>query len=53
MKMLRRLHLIVLYLSLIVGFAAMAQPALGQSPSGDGGGAAGGPGRPNHDSGDD
>jgi VWFA-related protein len=46
MKMLRRLHLIVLYLSLIAGFAAMAQPAFGQSPTGNGEGAAGGPGRP-------
>ena len=46
MKMLRRLHRIVLYLSLSVGFAAIAQPALGQTPTGNGDGSAGGPGRP-------
>lgn len=46
MKMLRRLHRIVLYLSLIVGLAAMVQPAFGQAPTGNGDGAAGDPGRP-------
>lgn len=46
MKMLRRLHLIALHLFLLVGFGAIAAPAPGQSPTGNGDGAAGGPGRP-------
>jgi VWFA-related protein len=47
MNKLRRLHLIVLQLSLIVGFALMSQPALGQTPSLNGGSPShGGPGRP-------
>jgi VWFA-related protein len=47
MNKLRRLQLIVLQLSLIVGFALMSQPALGQAPSLNGGSPSrGGPGRP-------
>ena len=42
----KRLHLIVLQLSLILGFALMSQPALGQAPSVNGGSPSGAPGRP-------
>lgn len=43
MKTLRRFHLILLQLFVIVGFAVMSQPAFGQTPGGNG---AGSPGRP-------
>lgn len=46
MKTLRRLHLIVLHLSLIVGCGAMTQSTFGQAPTGNGSTSAGGPGRP-------
>ena len=46
MKTLRRLHLIVLQLSLIVGFALLSQSALGQAPSLNDKGAGGGSGKP-------
>lgn len=46
MKTFRRLHLIVLQLSLIVGFALMSQSALGQAPALNGNGASRGTGRP-------
>ena len=46
MKTLRRLHLIVLQLSLTLGFAVMSQSALGQAPSNNGAGPSGGPGKP-------
>jgi VWFA-related protein len=42
----KRLHLIVLQLSLNLGFALMSQPALGQAPSVNGGSPSGTPGRP-------
>ena len=44
--MLRRTHLIVLQLSLIVGFALMSQSALGQAPSANGNSVSRGTGRP-------
>ncbi len=46
MKTLRRLQLIVLQLSLTVGFALMSQPALGQAPGANGASPSGGPGKP-------
>jgi VWFA-related protein len=46
MKTLRRFQLIVLQLSLAVGFAVMSQPARAQTPSSDGGNTAGSSGRP-------
>lgn len=46
MKMLRRLRVIALHLSLIVGFGAMATFAFGQTPIANGDVASGGPGRP-------
>src|SRR5215207_1779947 len=46
MKTLRRIHLTVLQLSLIVGFAMISQPALGQAQSINGANPSGGPGRP-------
>src|ERR1044071_2917317 len=47
MKTLRRLHLILLQLSLVVGFALMSQSALGQAPSSvSANGAGRGSGRP-------
>src|SRR5215212_189707 len=42
----KRLHLIVLQLSLTLGFALISQPAFGQAPSTDGGSPSGSPGRP-------
>src|SRR5215217_2888107 len=42
----KRLHLIVLQLSLTLGFALISQPALGQAPSVNGGSPSGAPGRP-------
>jgi VWFA-related protein len=46
MKTLRRIHLTLLQLSLIVGLAMISQPALGQAQSGNGANPAGGRGRP-------
>src|ERR1051325_3547891 len=47
MKTLRRLHLIVLQLSLVVGFALMSQSAAGQAPNSiNGNGSARGSGKP-------
>jgi VWFA-related protein len=47
MKTLRRFHLTVLQLSLVVGFAMMSQPAFGQAQSGNGANPPeGSPGRP-------
>jgi VWFA-related protein len=46
MKTLRRLHLIVLQLSIIVGFALFTSSAFGQQQSIDGNGASRGPGKP-------
>src|ERR1044071_2010767 len=46
MKTLRRLRLIVLQLSLMLGFALMSQSALSQAPSINGNSAGGGPGNP-------
>jgi hypothetical protein len=46
MKTLRRLQLIVLQLSLTVGFALMSQPTLGQAPGANGSSPSGGPGKP-------
>jgi hypothetical protein len=45
MKKFRRIHLIVLHLSLIIGCGAMTQPAFGQAPTGNGN-SSGTPGRP-------
>jgi VWFA-related protein len=46
MKTLRRLRLIVLQLSLMLGFALMSQSTLGQAPSINGNSAGRGPGKP-------
>ena len=46
MKTLRRLRVIVLQLSLMLGFALMSQSALGQAPSINGNSAGRGPGKP-------
>ncbi len=46
MKTLRRLHLILLQLSLTVACALMTQPVLGQAPSANGSSPSGGPGKP-------
>src|SRR5215204_5238425 len=46
MKTLRRIHLTILQLSLIVGFAMISQPVLGQAQSINGANPAGSPGRP-------
>ncbi len=46
MKTLRRFHLIVLHVSLVVGLGVMAQPVFGQPPTGNGASSSGTPGRP-------
>ena len=46
MKTFRRLHLILLQLSLTVACAVMIQPVLGQAPSANGASPSGGPGKP-------
>ena len=46
MKTLRRFHLIVLNLSLLVGLGALMQPVFGQAPTANGVAPSGGPGKP-------